>query len=154
MVAVCFVTAAFAWGLGLFGASVYLKALSALHGWSISLISGAITSFYLTGAVTAAIVGERIDRLGARPVLLTGSVALALGVWSIGCAGSPLALYLSFVVLGLGWSCLSSTGISATLAPWFERHQGRATTLALMGASAGSIAGLRSAAQPRRRRGR
>ena len=142
MVAACTVTAAFAWGLGLFGASVYLKSLSALHGWSISLISGAITGFYLTSAASAAVVGAQIDRLGARPVLVAGTLALAIGVFAIGQVGSPLALYLSFAVLGLGWSCLSSTGLSATLAPWFERHQGRATTLALMGASAGSILGV------------
>jgi len=142
VVAACTVTAAFAWGLGLFGASVYLKSLSALHGWSISLISGAITGFYLTSAASAAVVGAQIDRRGARPVLVAGALALAAGVFAIGQIGSALGLYLSFALLGVGWSCLSSTGLSATLAPWFERHQGRATTLALMGASAGSILGV------------
>ena len=102
MVAACTVTAAFAWGLGLFGASVYLKSLSALHGWSISLISGAITGFYLTSAASAAVVGAQIDRRGARPVLLAGTLALAIGVFAIGRVGSALALYLSFAVLGLG----------------------------------------------------
>jgi predicted MFS family arabinose efflux permease len=37
---------------------------------------------------------------------------------------------------------LSSTAISTLLAPWFNKHQGRAISTALMGASIGGIAGV------------
>ena len=45
-------------------------------------------------------------------------------------------------LIGLGWSALSTTGITTTVAPWFERHQGRSMTLAIMGASVGAIVGV------------
>lgn len=45
------------------------------------------------------------------------------------------------VLMGIGRSCLSTTTISTGLAPWFERHQGRAISLALLGASIGGIIG-------------
>ena len=44
--------------------------------------------------------------------------------------------------MGLGWSCLSTTAITSSLAPWFERHQGRAVSTALLGASIGGMVGV------------
>jgi predicted MFS family arabinose efflux permease len=60
----------------------------------------------------------------------------------IGQVSAPWQLYPCFVLIGVGWSTLSTTGIAATVAPWFERHQGRSMTLAIMGASLGAIAGV------------
>ncbi len=53
-----------------------------------------------------------------------------------------MEIYPAFVVLGLGWSCLSTTAVATTLAPWFERHQGRAMAIASLGASAGGMIGV------------
>jgi len=41
--------------------------------------------------------------------------------------------------MATSWSCLSSTGLSSTLLPWFGRRQGVAMTLALTGASVGGM---------------
>jgi MFS family permease len=142
VVAACFVVAAFTWALGLFGASVYLKAVTAAHGWPIGEVASAITLFFLVSASIQRLVGRSIDRWGPRPVLSIGAVAMALGVAAIGQVREPWQLYPCFVLVGIGWSTLSTTGISATVAPWFERHQGRSITLAIMGASVGAIVGV------------
>jgi MFS family permease len=141
VVAVCFVVAAFGWGLGLFGSSVYLQAVTRQHGWAVTEVASAITLFFLVSAVVQRTVGRSIDRWGPRPVLSLGTVAIAVGVALIGQVNAPWQLYPCFVLVGIGWSTLSTTGISATVAPWFERHQGRSITLAIMGASVGAIAG-------------
>ena len=142
VVAACFVIAAFAWGLGLFGASVYLQAVTAAHGWAIADVAWAITLFFLVSASVQRIVGRSIDRWGPRPVLSLGTVLMGAGVALIGQSTDPWHLYPCFVLIGIGWSTLSTTGISATVAPWFERHQGRSMTLAIMGASVGAIIGV------------
>ena len=142
IVAACFVIAAFAWSLGLFGSSVYLQSLTAERGWTIATISSAITLFFLVSAAAQRVVGRSIDRWGPRPVLSIGCLSLAGGVALIGQTDSPWQLYPCFALVGIGWSTLSTTGISATVAPWFERHQGRSMTLALMGASLGAIVGV------------
>src|SRR5690606_1896720 len=74
VVAFGFVAAVFAWGLGLFGASVYLHALTDGEGWSIALVSGAITVFYAVNAILLTGVGGSIDRWGPRPVVLVGTL--------------------------------------------------------------------------------
>ena len=142
VVAACFVIAAITWALGLFGASVYLQAVTGAHGWPVAEVSSAITLFFLVSASIQRIVGRRIDRLGPRPVLLTGALSLGLGVALIGQVVAPWQLYPCFVLIGIGWACLSTTGITATVAPWFEKHQGRSMTLAIMGASVGAIVGV------------
>jgi MFS family permease len=142
VVAACFVIAAVAWGLGTFGASVYLQAVTAAHGWPIADVAFAVTLFYLVSALTQRSVGRGIDRWGPRPVLLLGAISMALGVSAIGLIVTRWQLYPCFVLIGLGWAALSTTGIAATVAPWFERHQGRSMALAIMGASVGAILGV------------
>jgi predicted MFS family arabinose efflux permease len=142
VVAACFVIATVAWALGTFGASVYLQAVTAAHGWPIADVAFAVTLFYLVSALVQRAVGRAIDRWGPRPVLLLGTVSLALGVAGIGQIEARWQLYPCFVLIGLGWATLSTTGIAATVAPWFERHQGRSMTLAIMGASVGAVLGV------------
>lgn len=142
MVAACFVVAAMAWSLGLFGASVYLPVISRSHGWPISLISSAVTCFYLVSALSAVFVGSSINRIGPRPIMLGGTLAMAAGVAAMGQVREPWQVYIAFIILGVGWASLSSTAISTALAPWFDKHQGRAISTALMGASIGGIVGV------------
>ncbi|MGE4047701.1 MAG: MFS transporter [Acetobacteraceae bacterium] len=142
VVGVCFVAALFAWGFGVFGASVYLHAITHDHGWSIALVSSAITLFYLTNSASLTIVGSVIDRFGSRAIFIFGGVALASGVAALGQVRAPWQLYPAFMLMGLGYAVLSLTGLSATIAPWFERHQGRSVAIALMGASVGAMAGV------------
>ena len=142
VVAACFVIAAVTWTLGLFGSSVYLRAVTVAHGWAVAEVSSAITVFFLVSASVQRTVGRSIDRLGPRPVLMLGSALLASGVALIGQVGEAWQLYPCFALIGVGWSTLSTTGIAATVAPWFERHQGRSMTIAIMGASIGAIAGV------------
>lgn len=142
VVAACFAIASFAWGLGLFGSSVYLQAVTTAHGWAIGEVASAITLFFLVSAAVQRTVGRSIDRLGPRPVMLVGTLCMGAGVALIGRAAEPWHLYPCFALIGVGWSTLSTTGISAAVVPWFERHQGRSMTLAIMGASVGAIVGV------------
>ena len=142
VVAACFVIASVTWALGLFGASVYLQAVTRAHGWAVAEVSSAITLLFLVSASVQRIVGQSIDRWGPRPVLSLGTVSLCTGVALIGQVQAPWQLYPCFALVGIGWSTLSTTGITATVAPWFERHQGRSMTLAIMGASIGAIVGV------------
>ncbi|MBT7756334.1 MAG: MFS transporter, partial [Rhodospirillaceae bacterium] len=139
IVGVCFAAAVFTWGLGVFGASVYLSEISRAHGWTTAIVSAAITVFYLTNACCLTAVGALVDRWGPRPVISCGALLLAFGVAAIGQLSSLWQLYAAFVCMGLGYATMSVTGLSAAIAPWFERHQGRSVALALTGASIGAM---------------
>lgn len=139
VVGVCFMAAVFTWGLGVFGGSVYLSEIREAQGWPTELVSSALTVFYLTNALSLPAVGSAIDRWGPRPVIMAGVLFLAAGVASVGRLEAVWQLYAAFLCMGLGYATMSVTGLSATVAPWFERHQGRSVALALTGASFGAM---------------
>ena len=138
----CLLVAVVAWSFALYGPSVYLPTLSKLHGWSIGMVSSALTLSFLVNATVLGLVGSTIQRIGPGPVMLTGSAVMALGLASMGQVSEVWQVYGSFALMGLGWSCLSTTSITSSLAPWFERYQGRAVSTALLGASIGGMVGV------------
>ena len=139
VVVACGILASFSWGLGFYGLGVYLHALNRLHGWSAGLISVAVTVYYAVSAGGIVLVGGVIDRHGPRGVLTYGVVSMAAAVAALGLITTPWQLFAVYLVLATSWSCLSLTGISSTILPWFGRRQGLAMTLALTGASVGGM---------------
>jgi MFS family permease len=139
VVSACLVAALIGNALGLFGAGVYLHAVVEMKGWSTGLVSGAVTLFYVVSALLLIPVGSAIHRFGPRPVIALGGAAMAGGVVGIGRVSELWQVYVAFLVMGVGWACLSTTAVATTLAPWFERYQGRAVSIASLGASAGGM---------------
>jgi len=135
----CMAIAVLSWGLGLFGTSVYLHATHQATGLSIAALSSAISLSFFCSACAQIAVGQAIGTHGPRKVVGFGALCLAGGVVIIGSIQSLWQAYVGFLLLGMGWSCLSTTAISTTLAPWFEKHQGRAVSSAMLGASLGGM---------------
>lgn len=141
IVAACLAFTAVGNALGLYGAGVYVYAISDVKGWPVSLISGAVTLFYILSALLLTLVGSAIGRFGPRPIVVTAALALAFGVAGIGRADAVWQVYVAFLGVGVAWACLSLTAVSATLAPWFDKRYGRAVSTASLGASVGGIVG-------------
>src|SRR4026209_1583682 len=108
--------------------------MSRLHGWSAGLISVAVTTYYTLSAGCLVVVGGLIDRHGPRGVVTHGGVPVPAAVALLGVIAAPWQLFAVYLVMATSWSCLSSTGLSSTLLPWFGRRQGLAMTLGLTGA--------------------
>src|ERR1035438_6358165 len=102
IVTACLIAALIGNALGLFGAGVYLHALTQANGWPISLVSGAATLFHVVSAVLLNPVGSGINRFGPRPVMALGGIAMASGVAGIGQVTSPWQAYLAFFAMGAG----------------------------------------------------
>ena len=141
VVLVAFLLAFFAWALGFYGPGIYLAALRDLHGWSIASISSAITLYYLAGGVAILSLGSLMERFGQRRVVAAGTLIMAAGVSSLGLAAEPWHVYAGFLVMSLGWACMSGAAVNAIIAVWFDRRRGLAVSLALNGASFGGVAG-------------
>lgn len=80
VVSCTFVVTLYGWGLGFYGLSLYLVALTKIHGWSPTVVSSAITFYYLVGALLVTPVGDLIQRCGARIVVLAGVGLMGSGV--------------------------------------------------------------------------
>ena len=132
----CFATAVFGWGFGFSGPSVYLAELQRLHGWPSASIGGAITAYFLLGAVCLTRVDIALRWLGPGRLLSAGTVLLGLGATLFCRSEQQWQLFGAAALMALGWAGCTSTAISTTLALYFVRQRGLAITLALSGASA------------------
>lgn len=141
VVTACMLLVTVSWSLGIFGMGVYVYALTGEQGFSVSTVSTAITTAYVVSALLMVSVGRFIARRGPRPIVAAGVLAMALGVAAMPHCREPWQVYAAFLTLGLGMACLSTNTVGSTLAPWFERLQGRAMSTAMLGASIGGMMG-------------
>jgi hypothetical protein len=139
VVAAAFVVAVFGWGVGFYGPPIYLKAVRDARGWSVALVSAAITVHFLVGAIVVANLPRLYRRFGLALVTVTGSISLALGVAGWAFATSPWQLFIATLFSGAGWVALGAAGINAMVSPWFNRHRPAALSTAYNGASIGGV---------------
>jgi MFS family permease len=114
---------------GMFSLPVFLQPIARDTGWSVTGISSAMTIGFLAMAFTSMIWGTLSDRLGPLPVVLTGSVVLAL---SLGLA----SLATSLVVFGLlvgGATAAIFAPMMACVTGWFDTHRSLAVSLVSAG---------------------
>lgn len=134
-----FLVALFGWGFGFYGSAVYLHYLHERHGWPSSVIAGAVTTYYLFGALLLAFVGSAFDRFGPRIVVTGACLAMTGGVALIPLVEEAWQLYPVFILMSVGWTGMSTVAVNTMVAPWFERRRGLAISLALNGASLGGV---------------
>ena len=134
-----FVLAVFGWGAGFYGPPVFLHAVVQRTGWSVALVSAAVTLHFLCGTLVVANLPRLYRRWGVPAVTLTGAVSLALGVSGWARADAPWQLYAAALFSGMGWVTLGAAAVNALIAPWFVRRRPAALGMAYNGASVGGI---------------
>jgi MFS family permease len=138
-VAAAFVVAIFGWGVGFYGPPVFLKAVRDARGWSVALVSAAITVHFLMGAIAVANLPKLYRKFGLAPVTVAGSISLAFGVAGWAFAVEPWQLFAATLFSGAGWVALGAAGINAMVSPWFNRRRPAALSTAYNGASFGGV---------------
>ena len=135
VVGAAFVLAFFGWGLGFYGPPVYLHAVREARGFSLSVVSAAVTLHYLVGAIVAANIPALYRRFGLPAVTQAAALALATGVFGWAIAGAPWQLFAATLVSGAGWAAMSGVAVNAVVSPWFARARPAALGTAYNGAS-------------------
>ena len=80
-----FIVAIFGWGLGFYGPPVYLHAVREMRGWSLALVSTAVTLHFLIGALAVANLPGLYCRFGVSAAAKAGALSLSGGVtgWAV-----------------------------------------------------------------------
>ncbi|MBP1853539.1 MFS transporter [Rhizobium halophytocola] len=112
---------------------VFLLPMSKDTGWSTTGISSAMTVGFIAMALASMVWGNLSDRIGPRPVLLTGCTLLVASL--LGASVSP-----SLVAFQLSFGLLSGLAVAAIMAPmmacvigWFDTHRSLAVSLVSAG---------------------
>ncbi|MBR0680517.1 MFS transporter [Roseomonas eburnea] len=139
VVGAAFGLAVFAWGIGFYGPGVWLHALTTGRGWSVAIVSAAITLHFLASAAIVARLPALHARFGPVVVTRAGIVAAAAGAAGWACAPTPWLLLPPALLTAAGWAFTSGAAINALIAPWFDRRRPAALAMAYNGASVGGI---------------
>lgn len=139
VVGAAFVLAFFGWGLGFYGPPVYLHAVREARGFSLAVVSSAVTVHYLAGAFVAANVPTLYRRFGLPAITVVAAVLLAAGICGWAVAREPWQLFAATLVSGAGWAAMGGVAVNAVVSPWFVRTRPVALGTAYNGAS---LAGL------------
>ncbi|WP_200845167.1 MFS transporter [Roseomonas sp. 18066] len=134
-----FVTAFFAWGIGFYGPPIFLQTLAERQGWPVGLLSAAITTQFLLGALVVAQLAGLHRRFGQVAVLRAGGLLTAVGLLGWALAREPWQLFLAAPLSAAGWAVTSSAALNAAIAPWFVHRRPMALGMAFNGASFGGL---------------
>jgi MFS family permease len=116
-----------------FSLAVFLRPMADATGWSRAGISGAMTIVFLAMGMGGFAWGTLSDRIGARPVVLAGSLLLALGLALASRASSLLEFQLAYGLL-VGFAAGSFfPPFIAVVSNWFDRQRALAVSLTTAG---------------------
>ena len=139
VVAAVFVLAMFGWGLGFHGAPIYLHTVHETRGWSLNVVSMAVTVHFLFGAIVVANLAKLHRHFSVSRVTKAGSIALAVGVAGWALAKEPWQLFAATLVSGVGWATMGAAAVNAIVAPWFVRTRPAALSAAYNGSTFGGV---------------
>ena len=134
-----FTVAFFAWGMGFYGPPIYLQVLHESRGWSIPLVSAAITAHYLIGAVFITRLPWMYRRFSLPWVTAAGMASMIAGCLGWATAASPAMLFVATLFTGFGWAVMGGAAVNAIVSPWFIRLRPKALSFAYNGASVGGL---------------
>lgn len=139
VVAAVFVLATFGWGIGFYGPPIYLQTIHEVRGWSLNVVSIAVTAHFLVGAIVVANLPKLYRWFGVARVTKAGSAALAAGIAAWALAQQPWQLFAATLLSGGGWATMGAAAVNAIVAPWFVRTRPAALSLAYNGSSIGGV---------------
>src|SRR3954454_13135196 len=117
----------------MFSLPVFLRPISEETGWSVAGISSAMTIAFLAMAFGSMAWGTLADRIGARPVVLIGSVLLAASIARASRATSLIQFQLVFgLFVGAATSAIFAP-LMACVTGWFDTHRSLAVSLVSAG---------------------
>jgi hypothetical protein len=139
VVAAVFILAIFGWGVGFYGPPIYLHAVREARGWSLVMVSTAVTVHFLIGVVVIANLPMLYKHFGVPNVTKAGSIALAAGIAGWALAWEPWQLFVATFLSGTGWVTMGAAAVNAIVAPWFVRARPVALAIAYNGSSIGGV---------------
>lgn len=143
MLAVIALVQAFAAGLGFYGSTIYVSALTeGDRQFSILVVSVSTGGFMLVSGIGGLLVARVMTRVGPRLVVAGGAVVQASALSLLGQATADATLLLAFGAMGIGFAALTVVPAGHLVTAWFpQRRRAVAMSVAFMGLPIGGVVG-------------
>jgi MFS family permease len=118
---------------GMFSLPVLLQPIAQDTGWSVAGVSGTMTIGFLAMAFASMFWGTLSDRVGPRPIVLTGSILIAASLGQASRATSLIEFQLVFgLLVGIATAAIFAP-MMACVTGWFDTHRSLAVSLVSAG---------------------
>src|SRR3954454_915937 len=118
---------------GMFSLPVLLQPIARDTGWSVAGVSSAMTIGFLAMAFASMIWGTLSDRIGPRPVVLSGSIVIAASLALASRATSLIEFQLLFGLLTGAATAAIFAPMMACVTGWFDTNRSLAVSLVSAG---------------------
>lgn len=140
VLAACFGVMAGFGSLFVYTFSVFVKPLAGEFGWSREAISRGFAIAAITLGLCSPLLGQWIDRIGPRRIILFSMTVFGCGVASLALLRSELwQFYLTCFVLGAVGNGAAHLAYSRSISSWFHRRLGTALAFVMVGAGLGAM---------------
>lgn len=126
-------------GLGFYGLSVFLEAITSEQGFTTAQVSFATSIFFIVGAIAGRVIAPVIGRRDIRVIVGAGGVVAAGGLLLMGRSTQLLTLYASYVVFAIGVGLSGLVPGTTLVTRWFQAKRSVALSVASTGLSVGGL---------------
>lgn len=126
-------------GLGFYGLSVFLEAITSEQGFTTTQVSLATSIFFIVGAISGRVIAPVIGRRDIRIIVAAGGVIAAAGLLLMGRATQLFALYASYIVFAVGVGLSGLVPGTTLVTRWFQAKRSVALSVASTGLSVGGL---------------
>ncbi len=126
-----------AWGTLYYAYAVLAPDLAAALGTTTRVIALAFSGTLVIAGLSAAPIGRRLDRVGARPVLLAGALLGPLALLAIAVSHDGRSLAVGFALLGVAQALALYEPAFQAIVEWFPHEDTRRRALLLVTTIAG-----------------
>jgi sugar phosphate permease len=126
-------------GLGFYSLGVFITPFEEEFGWSRGQISIGIALATITSGLLGPAVGLAVERVGARRVLGTGAVGMAICFALLGLTWCLPYLYAMFALMAAWRAGIMIVPVSHVVTNWFQRRRGLAIGAAVTGIGFGGL---------------
>jgi len=140
IVAVVFIAEFVASGVGTFVTPLFFEELNEEMGWSLTMLTGALTAQTIANAALGPVMGAYLDRFGARPVMIFGSLVAGFGLLLLTQVQEIWQFWILYATVGaLGLHEMGGFTGPVLITNWFARMRGRAMSIATLGTTVGGM---------------
>lgn len=140
IVATVFIAQFMASGMGGVTIGLFFKPISDDLGWSLTMMTGAVTAASIANMMIAPVIGPMLDRAGPRPVMVAGALFAGAGLLALTSVREIWQFWVLYALTGsLGLGEMGHFTGPVTVSKWFVRMRGRAMATATMGVSVGGV---------------
>lgn len=119
---------------------MFIKAISAEYGWSRSVVTASILSFFIFTGFGSLALGQVMSRWGVRAATIVFVCLFSLSIAAVGLLPRSVLLFcVTFASMGFFGAAASALPYGVAIAAWFHEKRGLALALANSGTGVSGV---------------